>query len=481
MDEIKRLGSIFTQARNRLFDQIVNAPGAGTKTYANTVLRSLEREIAQLQAATGGFVDTTIPAAYRKSLDDTYAYFRRNNLMMQQPEYWAVLHRDAIYDLAREMQHQIGSALITAGRQVQRYVDVARADALRSIGLQQTAVKMASGGTVADMRKSMIKQLQEQGFMTVQYGEGNRARQVGLDTYAQMVARTTTKEAGNIARENQLTENGYDLMMMTSHYPTCAKCAPLQGRVFSISGKDKRFPPLSAAYPTGYHIVHPNCRHVLTPWIEDLASDDERNTAIARGAEPLTDNRTPAEVKLYDAQQAKNRQYRAEQSQYERYKARLGGDAPKTLAAFRRVKRNGAEEWRTMQLDYRRRNSLIEHPETALPNAAEAHIEKAKFKRYFFNPDNQKGWSKGVAFNSHLGYNINNWEDMRAEMLAKAAINPARFEKTSDYGAVYRQPMVLYGRTGNPMDVLTVWEISNTDAPPRLITAMPNRKAGSND
>jgi hypothetical protein len=353
IDNINALSRVFLEARLRLFDKIVNAQGVGTKVYANTILQALEREIALLQATTGEFINTEIPAAYRQGLRDTYAYFTRNNLMMRQPELWSVLHQDAIYNLAREMQYNIGNALIGVGRQVQRYVDVARADALRQIGLDQTAIKLASGGTIADMRNAMIRQMQEQGFMTVQYGEGSRARQVPIDTYAQMVARTTSKEAGNTARENQLIENGYDLMMMTKHFPTCSKCAPLQGRVYSISGQDKRFPPIGVAYPNGYKIVHPNCRHVMTPWIEDFATEVEIAEAVKRSNAPFEDTRNARQVALYDEQQAKNRQYRQEQHQYERYKARLGDDAPKTLAAFRRIKRADGDSWVRLQQNYR--------------------------------------------------------------------------------------------------------------------------------
>jgi hypothetical protein len=68
------------------------------------------------------------------------------------------------------------------------------------------------------------------------------------------------------------------------------------------------------------------------------------------------------------------RQYRQELHQYERYKTRLGDDAPATLAAFRRLKRGGGEKWDRMQLDYRRRSMLEAHPEKALPNAAAAVV-----------------------------------------------------------------------------------------------------------
>ncbi|MDR0884712.1 MAG: phage minor capsid protein [Oscillospiraceae bacterium] len=341
--DAEKLARLYLEARLRLFDKIINS-GVGTKVWANELLQSLEAEIAALQEQTGVFIDTAIPAEYQKGLDAVYDYFTRKKLTMRRPDMFAQIHADAVHGLTREMQHNIGSALINAGRQVQRYLDPTRAEILRRIGLEQTAIKMASGGTVAELRRNLIDRLTDEGFMTVQYGEGVDARQVPLDVYASMVARTTSREAGNLSRENQLTENGYDLMQMTEHYPTCAKCARLQGRVFSISGKDKRFPALSTAFAAGYHTVHPNCRHVLVPFIESLLTPDELAAVINKSNAAMVDTRDKAQIDLYETQQRENRQYRQEMYQYERYKARLGNDAPKTLAAFRRQKHVG-EAW----------------------------------------------------------------------------------------------------------------------------------------
>jgi hypothetical protein len=168
-----------------------------------------------------------------------------------------------------------------------------------------------------------------------------------------MVARSTTREAGNLARENQLTENGYDLLMMTEHYPTCEACAVLQGRVYSISGRDKRFPPLSRAFPSGYRNVHPNCRHVMTYWIEEMQSPEEIRAALARSNAPFTDNRSDEEIALYSKQQADSRRMRADRSQFERYRQRLGEDAPKSFHTFRRIKNADGQKWKEMQEKYR--------------------------------------------------------------------------------------------------------------------------------
>ena len=344
---------IYREAQTRLAEIITGNYGAGTRTYYNSVLKQLERLMKQLEAETGQYISTEIPRQYKKALDDTYAYFKRNNLQMKRPDMFSHIHSDAVSELANEMRYHINQGISIAGRRVMRYLDTARDNALRQAGLRSAALKAAAGQTVADMQKDLMQRLANDGFLTVQYGTGKRAYQVGLDSYAAMVARSTTREAGNLARENQLTENGYDLMMMTEHYPTCEACAVLQGRVYSISGRDKRFPPLSRAFPSGYRNVHPNCRHVMTYWIEEMQSPEEIRAALARSNAPFTDNRSDEEIALYSKQQADSRRMRADRSQFERYRQRLGDDAPKSFHTFRRIKNADGQKWKEMQEKYR--------------------------------------------------------------------------------------------------------------------------------
>lgn len=344
---------IYREAQTRLAEIITGNYGAGTKTYYNSVLKQLERLMKQLEAETGQYISTEIPRQYKKALDDTYAYFKRNNLQMKRPDMFSHIHSDAVSELANEMRYHINQGISIAGRRVMRYLDTAKDNALRQAGLRSAALKAAAGQTVADMQKDLMQRLANDGFLTVQYGTGKRAYQVGLDSYTAMVARSTTREAGNLARENQLTENGYDLMMMTEHYPTCEACAVLQGRVYSISGRDKRFPPLSRAFPSGYRNVHPNCRHVMTYWIEEMQSPEEIRAALARSNAPFTDNRSDEEIALYSKQQADSRRMRADRSQFERYRQRLGEDAPKSFHTFRRIKNADGQRWKEMQEKYR--------------------------------------------------------------------------------------------------------------------------------
>ncbi|HOV68834.1 MAG TPA: hypothetical protein PLZ84_00755 [Clostridia bacterium] len=359
--ELDNLLKIYRNARDQLLDTIINFNGVGTKTYANTILKQVEKQLEELERATGQYAGSVIPAEYKKALNEIYAYFTRNNLMMKSPEHFALLHNDAIYAIAREMQYQIGQGLEQVGRQILRYVETARDNALRMAGLEATGEKLASGSTIRQMKDNLIKKLQEEGFMTVQYGQGENAYQVSLDSYASMVARSTTREAGNIARENQLTANGYDLVKMTTHYPTCHICTQFQGRVYSITGKDKRFPPLSRAFANGYHNIHPNCRHSVHPWIEELREPEEVQQAIAESNRPFKDDRDQKQIDLYNKQQKQNRQMRQDRYQYERYKARLGEDAPKTFSAFRRMKKAGGEAWEDLRCYYKHKGDRPTH------------------------------------------------------------------------------------------------------------------------
>lgn len=50
-----------------------------------------------------------------------------------------------------------------------------------------------------------------------------------------------------------------DLLYLPAHSFACPKCAMYQGKVYSLSGNDKNYPPQSEAINGG--VGHPNCKH----------------------------------------------------------------------------------------------------------------------------------------------------------------------------------------------------------------------------
>lgn len=114
-----------------------------------------------------------------------------------------------------------------------------------------------------------------------------------------------------------------------------------------------------------------------------------------------------------------------------------------------------------LQLEKERKQQLIDHPEQALPNAENATIDDRKFVEYFFNPDNHKGWAKGVAFTLRLGYNADNWKLMYEEIREASKVYPARLRFVTKTAAgsfeEYEQEVILQGIQRKPANVILAW------------------------
>ena len=133
--------------------------------------------------------------------------------------------------------------------------------------------------------------------------------------------------------------------------PQCCKlCGAYQGKVYSISGTDKRFPALfKTVLRSGYALPHPNCRHEFIPWYEEIEAPEDVEKAIKNSKiqydknGELVDVRYQRDIKGYAEWQAGNRQLNRELLEYEQMKAHYAGreaEMPyKTLGSFRRARR----------------------------------------------------------------------------------------------------------------------------------------------
>ncbi len=285
---------------------------------AATHARALQRQITalenQLKATIAKYRDETLPQIYNDAVDEIYRDFTTRELPMQPPGSFAAIHGERQALLAQQMTYNTGLFIAEVGRNIRRYLSITdppdRDDLLRFKSLEAIQAKFRDGMTIGQTHKLLVDNLKAENFDTITYSGPIRRKgmEMPVESYAAMVARSTSREAGNAAREEQLTANGYDLVQLTEHHPTCRLCAKLQGRVFSISGKDKRFPPLKTAFPDGYHNIHPNCRHSAVPYIEEFTDPEELAADIKRSNESLDiDPRDQAERDLYNKQQADNR------------------------------------------------------------------------------------------------------------------------------------------------------------------------------
>ena len=135
---------------------------------------------------------------------------------------------------------------------------------------------------------------------------------------------------------------------------------------------------------------------------------------------------------------------------------------PKTIDIWEEMPYN-KEQMRYVNLDYSRRKRLIDNPELKLPHSELATIADEKFTKYLFNPDNARGWAKGKAMSSRLGYDITNWEKLRDVIKANASDFPVTAKGTDEYGTRYEQLQIIYGVNGEPANVVVGWLVSDND------------------
>ena len=221
-------------------------------------------------------------------------------------------------------------------------------------------LRKTGNDSVYNVQQAILKDLQQNGLMVVEYANGTKQT---LDSYAAMAARSARIESTNIGSIGRALQAGTDLVIMTTMPQCCKLCGAYQDKVYSISGKDKRFPALfKTVLKSGYALPHPNCRHEFIPYFakaEDPA-DLERMIKQSRikydSKGRLADVRTQTDIELYQAWQAGNRQRNTEMLEYNKmrefYQAK-GIDAPySTLAAFRRARRAQSENYQESRKEW---------------------------------------------------------------------------------------------------------------------------------
>lgn len=137
-------------------------------------------------------------------------------------------------------------------------------------------------------------------------------------------------------------EYGTDLVEMSEHYPTCGECAKYQGRVFSISGVSKVYPPLPDVLKKGR--VHNDCRHILHPFFAGVSVANHKNI-IEYSNRPFEDNRSEEEKQQYDLWKNNKKQEKKDRSDYEWIVVNLSDIAPKSFGGYRKMKNANSKNY----------------------------------------------------------------------------------------------------------------------------------------
>lgn len=285
---IQQLVAMYRTGFQAIVESIRQSEAKGRSIrYQKEVLSNVGRILQQMDEYADRWIEQVVGGVYSASVAETIAQLRSKGITTEAlgvSGSFAAVHQRAIDVIAQNMSDNLRNATQFVGRRIQ--------DIFREVSLEQTGLKLVTGASWQELKKKLVQELIAKGQIGFKDKSG---RQWRLDSYAELVARTTTREAASVAIVNQCNEYGHDLVQITTHYPTCEICAPLQGKVFSLQGEDKRYPKLTDEYRPP---IHPNCRHVLVPYVRELdpdAEDLERfsNTPLDK------DSRTEDEKQAY--------------------------------------------------------------------------------------------------------------------------------------------------------------------------------------
>lgn len=239
-------------------------------------------------------------------------------------------------------------------------------DVYRRVGLEKVAAQAASGMGVNKAVPLFVQQLIREGVTAFVDKAG---RNWSLHAYCSMVSRTTRRQAEVLAVLTADPEQ--DLYKISSHKTTCALCAPYEGRVYSKSGTDPDFPPLSAAFgkvdangpdslANSWLNIHPNCLHVLLPWTPAGRSEEEiqkiKDFSNPKKNPFTKDPRNEKQIQAYRKKEEGRAKWLADYRQWERYRMALGDKVPKTFETFQKHKIAGDDKYKNWKKLYRAEN-----------------------------------------------------------------------------------------------------------------------------
>lgn len=198
--------------------------------------------------------------------------------------------------------------------------------------LDLALIKVASGGFSYDQAvNDSIHRLAQSGLRSIDYANG---RSYQLDTAARMSVRTGISQLSGRITEANILSTGVDLVITSQHMGARDEHVPWQNKVFSYSGKSKKYPDFrkETGYGTPGGIKGVNCTHDFYPFWEgrSIIPEDIKEPA------PVTVN--GKEYTYYQATQQQRkmeRDIRATKREIEAQKA-IGGDTKELNALLKK-------------------------------------------------------------------------------------------------------------------------------------------------
>lgn len=261
----------------------------------------------------------------------------------------SAVHSGALEYILKDTMLDMRAAYRTARNRLIKNIE----DTLNDVK-QDIADGVMYGNTRQKTVKRVYDDFLEKGLTSFTTVDG---KELPLDFYAETVTRTKTSTARIQAHSNTYQEAGVDLYEVVGASDPCPICGAYHNKVFSVNGSDDRFPhvDMQNIFP-----LHPNCRCSILPYVIEYEDEADINAKIEKSKQfdPSKDDRTAEQKRKYKEMQEARRKARQEMKQYAKIKGVLGDDAPKTIGAYRRMKRSNSKRYQEIQAQMRSLNKM---------------------------------------------------------------------------------------------------------------------------
>lgn len=310
------------------------------------MIRNINNLMEQSEADVRGLVSDDLANEYEQELTNAIKLLNSRGVKFS-TSLDSVVHKGALEYLLQDTMLDMRAAYRTANKRLVDNIEETLGSVKKDI---------ADGVMYGNTRQKTVKRVYddflEKGLTSFTTVDG---KELPLDFYAETVTRTKTSTARIKAHSETYKEAGVNLMEVVGASDPCPKCGVYQGKVFSTDGQDKRFPHVDVqnVFP-----LHPNCRCSVLPYIPDFEEEKDVQSKIDKSSnfDPTKDTRTEKQKKAYKDMQDARRKARQEMKDYDKIKGVLGDDAPKTLGAYRRMKREKSKGYLKLQSKMRALN-----------------------------------------------------------------------------------------------------------------------------
>lgn len=223
----------------------------------NVTQREIIKRLSQLTGKSKDEIKQLMRQACDDALETDREYYRQHN-------------NDVPTALSKEMKSILNAGYTSTGKLFKNLTKTtASAGQTQFVhALDRAWLQVQSGAFDYNTAiRSAIKDLSRQGLHAVQYPSGRS------DTLEVAVRRAVVTGINQTAAQMQLqlaNELGSDLIETTAHAGARPSHVVWQGQVFSLSGKNPKYPDFQSAtgYGTGAGLCGWNCRHSFFPYFE---------------------------------------------------------------------------------------------------------------------------------------------------------------------------------------------------------------------